>query len=78
MYELICECLPFGENTDEDPYEIYEEIWKKEVKFPSKIEDKKAMRLMNQLLSKDPDVRIGGSFKALKGDPWFDDIDWVE
>jgi hypothetical protein len=33
---------------------------------------------MNQLLSKDPDVRIGGSFKALKADPWFEGIFWVE
>ena len=67
--------LPFGEDT-EDPYEIYEEILKKEIKYPSYLKDKKARRLMNQLLSEVAEVRINGSFGSIKADPWFGDFDW--
>lgn len=72
----MCGMLPFGEDT-EDPYEIYEEILKKEIKYPSYLKDKKGRRLMNQLLSKVPEVRINGSIGSLKADPWFGNFDWV-
>jgi cGMP-dependent protein kinase len=32
---------------------------------------------MEQLLSKTPELRIGGSYAALKANPWFDNFDWV-
>ena len=73
----MCGMLPFGEETD-DPYEIYEEILKKEIKYPSYLRDRKARRLMNQMLSKVPEVRLGGSFSSIKADPWFGDFDWVK
>jgi cGMP-dependent protein kinase len=76
LYEFMCGMLPFGEDT-EDPYEIYEEILKKEIKYPSYLKDKKARRLMNQLLSEVPEVRVNGSFGSIKADPWFGDFDWV-
>lgn len=76
LYEFMCGMLPFGEDT-EDPYEIYEEILKKEIKYPSYLKDKKARRLMHQLLSQVPELRINGSFGSIKADPWFGDFDWV-
>lgn len=68
--------LPFGEET-QDPYEIYEEILKKELKYPIYLTDRKARRLINQLLSHVPEVRVNGSFGSIKGDPWLEDFDWV-
>lgn len=68
--------VPFGEEA-EDPYEIYEEIITKPIKYPSYLKDKKARRLMDQLINKVPEIRLGGSFAALKANPWFDNFDWV-
>lgn len=31
---------------------------------------------MRQLLSKESETRLGGSFAALKANEWFDDFDW--
>lgn len=76
FYQFMCGYLPFGNGCD-DPYEIYEEIAKKEVKYPGSLRDLHAKRLMNQLLSKNPEVRLGGSFMNLKSDPWFSSFDWV-
>jgi cGMP-dependent protein kinase len=72
----MCGMVPFGEEA-EDPYDIYEEIIKHPIKYPSFLKDKKAKRLMDQLINKTPEVRLGGSFAALKAHPWFDDFDWV-
>jgi cGMP-dependent protein kinase len=33
---------------------------------------------MDQLLSKTPELRLGSSYAALKGNQWFDHFDWVE
>lgn len=72
----MCGIVPFGEET-EDPYSIYEEIFTQPLKYPSYLKDKKAKRLMDQLIHKYPDVRLGGSFAALKANPWFENFDWV-
>lgn len=75
LFEFMCGMVPFGEEA-EDPYDIYEEIIKHPIKYPSFLKDKKAKRLMDQLINKTPEVRLGGSFAALKAHPWFDDFDW--
>ncbi|KAL4499727.1 hypothetical protein ABPG72_017267 [Tetrahymena utriculariae] len=78
LYEFLCGGVPYAEEA-EDPYEIYEEIIKKNnVKYPSFLKDKKAKRLIDQLLSKVPELRLGGSFAALKAHPWFDNFSWDE
>ncbi len=38
--------VPFGEEA-EDPYEIYEEIIKKELQYPNYLKDKKSKKLMD-------------------------------
>ena len=68
--------VPFGEDAD-DPYIIYEEIITKQIKYPSYLKDKEAKRLMEQLVNKLPDLRLGGSFAALKAHPWFKNFNWV-
>jgi len=75
LYELMCGKVPFGEDA-EDPYDIYKEIISSSVKYPSHMKDVKAKKLMDQLLSKIPEARLGSSFASLKGTPFFDHFDW--
>jgi len=75
LYEFMCGMVPFGEEA-EDPYEIYEEIITKPIKYPSYLKDKRAKRIMDQLINKVAEVRLGGSFASLKANPWFENFDW--
>lgn len=50
LYEFMCGMVPFGEEA-EDPYEIYEEIIKKDISYPNYLKDKKAKKLMDQLIA---------------------------
>lgn len=78
LFEFLCGEVPFAEDAD-DPYEIYEEIVKKPIVYPSFMKDKKAKKIIDQLLSKVPELRLGGSYGALKGHVWFNNnnFDWV-
>jgi len=53
LYEFLCGVLPFGDSA-EGPYDIYEEIMQSELKFPEFINDKKAKKLIEQLLNHNP------------------------
>ena len=76
LYEFMCGCLPFAEDA-EDPYQIYEEIIKNQVNFPQFMKDRKAKKLIQQLINKIPEGRLGGSFPALKSHEFFSNLDWV-
>lgn len=41
----MCGFVPFGEEA-EDPFDIYEEIIKKNISYPNYLEDKRAKKLM--------------------------------
>lgn len=58
-------------------YEIYEEIIKKPLSYPSFLKDRKAKKLMDQMLAKTPELRLGSSYAFLKANQWFDHFDWV-
>ncbi|KAL4509200.1 hypothetical protein ABPG72_018131 [Tetrahymena utriculariae] len=75
LYEFMCGYVPFAEEA-EDPYEIYEEIIKKEIQFPAYMKDAVGKQLMLQLLNKIPEIRLGGSYNALKSNAWFKNFDW--
>lgn len=45
LYEFMIGYVPFAEEAD-DPYEIYEDIIKKNLSFPSWLKDKYAKKLM--------------------------------
>lgn len=77
LYEFICGSVPFAEDVD-DPYEIYEQIIKKAISYPSFMKDKKGKKLIDQLLSKVPELRLGGSYQSLKSHSWFHNFDWVQ
>jgi cGMP-dependent protein kinase len=46
LYEFMCGGLPYAEDVD-DPYEIYEEIIKTNLKYPSFMKDKLGITLIN-------------------------------
>jgi cGMP-dependent protein kinase 1 len=75
LFEFLCGALPFGENTD-DPYEIYSEILSKKLQYAAFMKDKKAKKILEQLLNRTPELRNGGSFAALKSHQWFEQFDW--
>lgn len=77
LYQFLYGFLPFGNNVT-SPYLVYEEITRREIKFPQTLNDNEAKRLIKQLLNRTPDVRLGGSFKNLKSDPWFQSVKWVQ
>ena len=66
----MCGFVPFGEEA-EDPFDIYEEIIKKNISYPNYLEDKRAKKFMEQLLSKIPEIRLGGGYNQLKTNMWF-------
>lgn len=72
----MCGMVPFGEEA-EDPYEIYEEVIKKPLMYPNYMKDKHAKKLMEQLLNKIPEIRMGSSYASLKANTWFSSFDWV-
>eukprot|EP01016_Furgasonia_blochmanni_P019765 TRINITY_DN2204_c0_g1_i12.p1 TRINITY_DN2204_c0_g1~~TRINITY_DN2204_c0_g1_i12.p1 ORF type:complete len:309 (-),score=80.85 TRINITY_DN2204_c0_g1_i12:62-949(-) len=76
LYEFMCGMVPFGEDA-EDPFKIYEEIIKNPLKYPAYLKDKRAQKLMDQLLNKVPEARLaGGSYASLKAHPFFTNFDW--
>ncbi|KAM3140588.1 hypothetical protein pb186bvf_007400 [Paramecium bursaria] len=74
-YEFMCGGLPYADQLD-DPYEIYEEIMNTQLGFPNYFKDRIAKKLIGQLLSKQPESRLGSSYASLKAHQWFDDFDW--
>lgn len=76
LYEFICGGLPFGEEA-EDPFEIYNEIVKKDISYPTYMSDKTAQPFIAQLMNKTPELRLGGSYSALKQHGWFKGWDFV-
>jgi cGMP-dependent protein kinase len=78
LFEFMVGYLPFGDDC-EDPFEVYQVVVTSQLSFPHsflKPENRKAKSIMEQLLSRTPERRLGGSFAALKAHQWFDDFDW--
>ncbi len=76
LYEFMCGYVPFGDDV-EDPYQIYQEIINTNLSYPNYMNDKKAIKLIEQLLNKMPEIRLGQSFASLKRHTWFENFDWV-
>ena len=76
LYEMICAKLPFGELT-EDPFTIYEEVMNHCIKFPRSC-PKQAKLLIEKLLSKNPQQRLGCDFEQMKKHPFFLGITWAQ
>ncbi|CAD8100794.1 unnamed protein product [Paramecium sonneborni] len=78
FYELMCGEVPFAGDEEDDPYIIEEAILNGKLEYPSILKDFKAMKLMDQLMNRTPELRLGGSYDALKVHPWFDNFQWEE
>lgn len=77
----MCGMVPFGEDC-EDPYEVYKLIAnnKTTISYPRYFDqnaNKHSKLMMEQLLNRIPEARLGGSYAALKAHKWFDKFDWV-
>jgi len=76
IYEFFCGGVPFGEE-EEEPIIIYEKILEHRVVYPAYFEAGFPARpLVEQLLSKNPAMRLGSSFENLKNHPWFEGFEW--
>jgi cGMP-dependent protein kinase len=76
LFEFMTGIVPFGED-EVDPYNIYDKIIKLEIDFSPTFKDKKAKKLIEQLLNKVPELRLrGDNYDALKNHPWFENFDW--
>ena len=76
LYEFMVGELPFGSLT-ENPYEIYEEIIQGNPSFPRNFKDRRAKKIIETMLSLNPEVRHYGSYNSLKNNSWFESIIWV-
>jgi cGMP-dependent protein kinase len=76
MYEFLCGRVPFGEDA-EDPYEIYEEVLRNKLVYPAFYKNKLGKKLMEQLMSKLIEVRLGEGYHKLKKHPYFENTDWL-
>lgn len=75
----MCGLVPFGEEC-EDPYEVYQMVTSQKLSYPSYFtvnENKLAKKMMEKLLNRNADARLGGSYAALKAHPWFENFNWV-
>lgn len=70
FYEFMVGELPFGAMT-ENPYEIYEEIIQGDPRFPRNFRDRRAKKLIETMLSLNPEARHNGSYGTLKSNSWF-------
>ena len=80
MYEMLTGKLPFKFNFDNQEEQEQNDlnIYDKKIKYPSWIEEN-AKDLINKLLNKDPEKRIGSGKEGaenIKKHPFFSDIDW--
>ena len=78
LYEFMCGEVPFGVDLD-DPAEIYKEILSHEniIEYPDHaVLDDDTKDFIEQLLNRDPLLRIGNSVDSLKAHEWFADFDW--
>ena len=76
LYELLFERVPFADE-EEQPMVIYEIILKAKLRYPQlnrALPDAKSV--INQLLNKNPSLRMAGGFEKLKTHPWFARLDW--
>ena len=76
LYEFLAGAVPFGDDEDE-PYAIYEKIIARKLGYPPWIEAKMPVKkVIEQLLSKNPSMRLGGSVQNLKSNEWFTGLNW--
>ena len=76
LFEFICGGVPFGEG-ETDPYIIYERVLERNVKWPRFVDKTEPIKLIiDQLMHKNPVMRMPGGITEFKTNKWFNDIDF--
>lgn len=76
LYELLYERVPFADE-EEDPMIIYEVVLTGKLRYPRRQSPHVEVKsVINQLLNKNPSIRMAGGFEALKQHIWFSTFDW--
>lgn len=78
LHEFVVGPLPFGRQT-EDQLELFREILEAPLQFPNYIEDESAISIINGLLERTPELRLGASTKGakeLKEHGYYNKFDW--
>lgn len=76
IYEMLYGVYPFG-HCEEDPYNIYKDILKANLRYPVFIKDSmKPKGIIEQLLQKNQILR--GTSEEVKLHPWFEAISWED
>jgi cGMP-dependent protein kinase 1 len=76
MFELLYKKVPFGFGQ-EDPFEIYKSIIAKRLIYPEGFNEMNEYRkIIEQLLCKNPSLRMPGGIAKFKVNRYFKDIDW--
>ena len=77
LFEFIFGYVPFGED-DNDPMVVYEKVLDRNIVYPKfgKNAYLELRNLIEQMLSKNPLQRNGGSIEMLKKHEWLRDFDW--
>ena len=74
LYQLLCGVTPFKGRSDLDTYQNIQKCH--EISFKKNI-DPQAKDLIQQLLTKDPTLRIGfNSIEEIKSHPFFEGVNW--
>lgn len=74
LFEMACGVTPFiGKNENV----VFDNILRQNFAWPDHLQDHNLKDLINQLLKKRPEERLGmGGHDALKAHPFFDGVDW--
>ena len=75
IYEMLCGTLPFGKDTEDDPFTIYRQIIAGKFDYPSFI-NTECKEIMNDLLSQNISKRV--SAEKIKAHKWFVNVNWDE
>eukprot|EP00929_Paragymnodinium_shiwhaense_P047486 TRINITY_DN24087_c0_g1_i1.p1 TRINITY_DN24087_c0_g1~~TRINITY_DN24087_c0_g1_i1.p1 ORF type:complete len:983 (+),score=300.11 TRINITY_DN24087_c0_g1_i1:102-3050(+) len=78
MHEFVVGPLPFGRDKD-DQLELFREILEAPLHFPNYITDNTAISIINGLLERQPELRLGASARGaseLKEHIYFNGFDW--
>lgn len=78
MHEFVVGPLPFGRET-EDQLELFREILEAPLQFPNYITDDTAISLVNGMLERTPELRLGASkqgCKEIKDHSYYAKFDW--
>lgn len=75
IYEFVCGMVPFGENVEDEPSEVYKEIIQGQFTYPKFVKSTcREKIIIEQLLRLSPSMR--GTAEQLKHHKWLNGLNW--